>query len=71
MSDPIVIAVSPKTPGQRIQAYLIQRAKDPDTYHGLTLTIAALGISLSPQHTQAILVIGAIISGIVKAGFPD
>jgi hypothetical protein len=56
---------------RRILAFLRARAAESATWRGLALVATVLGAKLEPQHTEAIVLAGLFVSGILGAAFPD
>lgn len=51
--------------------YLIDRLKEPSTWRGLTAILAAFGLTLSPDQSEAILAAGLAVMGLLGAFMPD
>ncbi len=48
--------------------YLIARFKEPSTWKGLTVMLAATGVNMAPDLALSIASIGAIAVGAIDAG---
>lgn len=51
--------------------FFLDRLAERSTWRGITMTLAALGISLEPQLTEAIIAVGIGAAGLVEALLPD
>ena len=60
-----------KAKTRRILRFLLERAKESATWRGLTLIATAAGAKLSPEHSEAIVLGGLLLAGVLGAAFPD
>ncbi|QBC45718.1 hypothetical protein C1H71_11270 [Iodobacter fluviatilis] len=51
--------------------YLLSRAKETSTWRGLVLVATACEIYLSPEQSEAVVVVGLALAGLIGAVFPD
>jgi hypothetical protein len=51
--------------------YLLARANEGSTWRGIALLAAVAGARLQPDHTEAIVLVGLAVSGIIGALFPE
>lgn len=54
-----------------MKEYLIARLKEASTWRGLILIGTSLGISLTPEQMEAVVVAGLALAGAAGAFFPD
>lgn len=54
-----------------MKQYIIDRLKEPSTWRGLVLIATALGAKLSPDQTEAIILIGIGITGLIGVATGD
>lgn len=45
--------------------YLLERAKEPSTWRGITFLATAAGVNLAPELTNAIITTGIAIAGLL------
>lgn len=57
--------------GRRFFAYLIARAREPSTWAGVGVMLAALGLHLNSDVVQAIGFAGPALAGLLAALMPD
>jgi uncharacterized membrane protein len=48
-----------------MKAYLIERLKEASTWRGLTALLTAVGVTLSPEQTNAIVGAGLALIGLL------
>lgn len=46
-------------------SYLLARASEPSTWRGLVWALAALGLTISPEQSAAIVTAGAAVAGAI------
>jgi hypothetical protein len=51
--------------------YLLTRAQEGSTWRGLALIAAVVGAKFDPSQTEAFVLAGLAVSGVVGALFPD
>lgn len=51
--------------------YLIDRADERSTWRGLILALSALGVSIDPELSEAIILAGVALAGLVEILLPD
>ena len=51
--------------------YLVERLQEPSTWRGLALLGTALGITVSPEAIQQLIIVGAGLSGLIGIVFAD
>jgi len=56
---------------QNLKAYIFARATESSTWRGLILVATAVGAKLTPDQTEAIVVIGLALAGMAGAALPD
>lgn len=56
---------------QALKTYLLDRCREPSTWRGVVLVATALGASLSPEATEAIVTVGIGLAGVIGAAVPD
>lgn len=54
-----------------MKTYLIARLHEASTWRGITAGLTAVGIVLSPEQRDAIIVAGLAVMGVLGAFFPD
>ena len=45
--------------------YLLERAKEPSTWRGLTLLLTAFGVPLAPALAEQIVTVGLGVAGLI------
>ena len=55
----------------RVGQYIKARLKEPSTYPAIVLVLTALGRRLSPEQTDAVMIIGLAVAGLLGAILPD
>lgn len=45
--------------------YILDRAREPSTWRGLTLLLTAMGVPLAPALSEAIITAGLAIAGLI------
>jgi uncharacterized membrane protein len=48
-----------------MKAYLIQRLKEASTWRGLTALLTAIGVTISPEQTNAVVSAGLALMGLL------
>ncbi|MGH8863928.1 MAG: hypothetical protein ACREVZ_04700 [Burkholderiales bacterium] len=48
-----------------MKAYLLAQMKNPAVWRGLALLLTSLGVSLSPEQSEAIVAAGLALSGAI------
>ena len=56
---------------KRLKCYVLARAKEPSTWRGIVLVATACELALSPIQSEAVVVIGLALAGLIGAIFPD
>lgn len=51
--------------GVSMRDYILQRVKEPSTWRGAILFLAAIGVPIAPQMADAIVTAGLGIAGLV------
>lgn len=54
-----------------MKQYILARLHEASTWRGVTAGLTAVGIVLSPEQRDAIIVAGLAIMGVIGAFFPD
>lgn len=54
-----------------MKKYLLARLHEASTWRGITAGLTAVGIALSPEQRDAIIVAGLAVMGVIGAFFPD
>jgi len=45
--------------------WIAARLREPTTYHGLTVLLTVIGVSIEPEKMQALIMIGSAVSGVI------
>jgi hypothetical protein len=48
-----------------MKSYLLERLKEPSTWRGLTALLTAVGVTLSPEQTNALVGAGLALMGVL------
>ena len=56
---------------QKLKAYVLARAVESSTWRGMILVATAVGAKLTPDQTEAIVVVGLALAGMIGAALPD
>lgn len=51
--------------------YLLARAKEPSSWRGLILLLAAAGVPIAPGMAEAIISVGLAVAGLIGVATPD
>ena len=54
-----------------MKKYIIDRLKEASTWRGITALLTAVGVTLSPEQSAAIVAAGLAIMGAVGTLLPD
>lgn len=60
-----------KASTRRVLRFLLSRASESATWRGVALMATVAGAKISPEHTEAIVLLGLFVSGLLGAAFPD
>lgn len=52
-------------------SYIASRIREPSTWAGLGTALTGVGVTVSPEHWQAIMGLGMGIGGMIAVLFPD
>jgi hypothetical protein len=55
----------------KLIGFLRDRIDERSTWRGIILILTILGVSFSPEQTEAILWAGALLGGAIEAALPD
>jgi hypothetical protein len=51
--------------------YIVERLKEPSTWRGIVLLLAAVGVPIAPAMADTIISVGLAIAGLVGVATPD
>ena len=51
--------------------YFLARLKEPSTWRGIIAVLTALGVTISPEQTEAIVAVGLSVMGLIGIFSPD
>lgn len=54
----------------RIRDFLFAQLKDGTTWRGITLMLTACGAKVSPEHSEAIVIGGVFLAGLLAVIWP-
>ena len=54
-----------------MKSYILERAKEPSTWRGLTLLLTAIGVPIAPAMADAIITAGLAVAGLIGIATPD
>lgn len=54
-----------------MNAFFLERLKEPSTWRGFVLLLTAIGVPLSPALADTIITIGLAITGFIGVATPD
>lgn len=54
-----------------MKGFILARAKEPSTWRGLFLFLAAAGVPIAPQMADAIIATGLAVAGLIGVVTPD
>lgn len=54
-----------------ITGYLLERLKEPTTWRGLVLVLTSVGVTLSPEQSNAIVAFGIALAGAIGVLAPE
>jgi hypothetical protein len=54
-----------------MKTFILARAKEPSTWRGLFLFLAAAGVPIAPQMADAIIATGLAVAGLIGVVTPD
>lgn len=54
-----------------MKSYIIARLKEASTWRGIVALVTAIGVTLTPDQSAAIVAAGLAVMGAVGAFFPD
>ena len=54
-----------------MKSFILARAKEPSTWRGLFLILAAAGVPIAPQMAESIIATGLAIAGLIGVVTPD
>ncbi|WP_198013930.1 hypothetical protein [Desulforegula conservatrix] len=49
----------------KTKQYIIDRLKEPSTWRGLVLIATALGAKITPDQSEAVIMVGISIAGLI------
>jgi uncharacterized membrane protein len=58
-------------PKKKIAKYILARSKEPSTWRGVAMLVAAAGIGLTPGQVNGLVEIGMFAAGALGALVPD
>jgi hypothetical protein len=54
-----------------MKGFILARAKEPSTWRGFFLFLAAAGVPIAPQMADAIIATGLAVAGLIGVVTPD
>ena len=54
-----------------MKSFILARAKEPSTWRGLFLFLAAAGVPIAPQMAESIIATGLAVAGLIGVVAPD
>lgn len=54
-----------------MNGYLLARLREPSTWRGLVMLLAAAGVPLAPEMANVVISVGMALAGLIGVAAPD
>lgn len=54
-----------------MNGYLLARLREPSTWRGLVMLLAAAGVPLAPEMASVVISVGMALAGLIGVATPD